>query len=274
MLGAIIGDIVGSRFEFGPPPQENFKLFTDDCAFTDDTVCTIAVADAILNCRPYREALLDWCARYPTLKGGYGPRFLQWLSEDGVHPMDSCGNGSAMRVSAVGWLFDDWQSVKAEAQKSSEVSHNHPEGIKGAQCVAETIFWLRNMRFPKADLEAKVRKFFGYELPSLKDVMKIGAEGHFDATCQETVPMALRCFLEANNFVETIRLAVLCDGDTDTKADIAGAVAEAYYDIPDEVIDRALDYLPDDMLRILDQYCSHVKEHLGTRRLGQAGRDA
>lgn len=111
MLGAIIGDIVGSRFEFGPAPEENFKLFTDKCGFTDDTVCTIAVADAVLNERPYDEALLDWCARYP-------------------HPMDSCGNGSAMRVSAVGWLFDDWQTVKEEARKSAEVSHDHAEGIK------------------------------------------------------------------------------------------------------------------------------------------------
>lgn len=207
MLGAIIGDIVGSRFEFGPAPEENFKLFTDKCGFTDDTVCTIAVADAVLNERPYDEALLDWCARYPHPMGGYGNRFWKWVCSGGAHPMDSCGNGSAMRVSAVGWLFDDWQTVKEEARKSAEVSHDHPEGIKGAQCVAEAIFWLRNMRFPKADLELKVRKFFGYEIPSLKDVMKIGAEGHFDGTCQETVPMALRCFLDANNFEETIRLA-------------------------------------------------------------------
>lgn len=265
MLGAIIGDIVGSRFEFGPAPEENFKLFTDKCGFTDDTVCTIAVADAVLNERPYDEALLDWCARYPHPMGGYGNRFWKWVCSGGAHPMDSCSNGSAMRVSAVGWLFDDWQTVKEEARKSAEVSHDHPEGIKGAQCVAEAIFWLRNMRFPKADLELKVRKFFGYEIPSLKDVMKIGAEGHFDGTCQETVPMALRCFLDANNFEETIRLAVLCDGDTDTKADIAGAIAEAYYDIPSGIIDRALDYLPDDMLRVLDQYCSHVMKHLGKR---------
>ena len=149
MLGAIIGDIVGSRFEFGPAPEENFKLFTDKCGFTDDTVCTIAVADAVLNERPYDEALLDWCARYPHPMGGYGNRFWKWVCSGGAHPMDSCGNGSAMRVSAVGWLFDDWQTVKEEARKSAEVSHDHPEGIKGAQCVAEAIFWLRNMRFLK-----------------------------------------------------------------------------------------------------------------------------
>lgn len=263
MLGAIIGDIVGSQYEFGPAPEENFKLFTDKCGYTDDTVCTIAVADAVLNDRPYAESLLDWCSRYPAPMGGYGNRFQTWLHNGGDRPMDSCGNGSAMRVSPVGWLFDDWETVKREAERSAVVSHNHPEGVKGAQCVAEVIFWLRNMRFAKADLPQKVRKFYGYELPSLKDVMKIGAEGHFDATCQETVPMALRCFMEANSFEETIRLAVLCDGDTDTKADIAGAMAEAYYDIPGNIIDRALGYLPSDMLRVLDQYCTHVKEHLG-----------
>lgn len=263
MLGAIIGDIVGSRFEFGPAPEKDFKLFTDKCSYTDDTVCTIAVADAVLNHRPYDEALVDWCRRYPT--AGYGHRFYRWVAMGAPHPMDSFGNGSAMRVSSVGWLFDDWQTVKAEARKSAEVSHNHPEGIKGAECVAEVVFWLRNMRFTKPEIEAKVRKYYGYEIPALKDVMKIGAEGHFDGSCQETVPMALRCFLEANSFEETIRLAVLCDGDTDTKADIAGAIAEAYYDIPETMVDRAITYLPDDMLRVLDQYYSYMKAHLGTK---------
>ncbi len=257
MIGAIIGDIVGSRFEFGEAPKRDFELFTDECSFTDDTVCTIAIADAVLNRRTYRDALLDWCHRYPNpMGGGYGRMFLQWLNSPDHEPMNSYGNGAAMRVSPIGWLFTEWEDVVAEARKSAEPTHNHPEGIKGAECIAEVIHWLKYMRFTKSEVERKVKKFYGYELPRLRDIMKLGAEGHFDSTCQETVPMALRCFINSNSFEDTIRIAVLCDGDTDTKACIAGAVAEAYYQIPYELIDRAMVYLPTDMLNILDQFYS------------------
>lgn len=259
MIGAIIGDIVGSRFEFGAVPKEGFDLFTEDCSYTDDTICTIAIADAILNGRDYQDSLLDWCKRYPAPMGGYGSWFDEWLHAEHPQPMNSYGNGSAMRVSSIGWLFDEWEDVIEEAAKSARVSHNHPEGIKGAQCVAEAICWLRLMRFSKADVEKKVHKFFGYELPSMRNILKIGAEGHFDATCQETVPMALRCFMDANNFEETIRLAVMCDGDTDTKACIAGSIAEAYYQVPEWMIEKAIDYLPGDMLDVLGQFYERVK---------------
>lgn len=264
MLGAIIGDIVGSRFEFGEAPKEGFKLFTSDCDYTDDTICSIAIADAVLNHRSYREALLDWCLRYPDPMGSYGMGFLKWLQSDNPQPYNSFGNGSAMRVSAIGWLFDDWDDVCDEAKKSAEVTHNHPEGIKGAQCVAEVIYWLRHMRFTKAEIETKVKKFFGYTIPPMRDILKIGSEGHFDVSCQETVPMALRCFLDANSFEETIRLAVLCDGDTDTKAAIAGSIAEAYYEIPEEMVDEAIAHLPKDMLPVLDLFYSQMKsQHKG-----------
>lgn len=163
MIGAIIGDIVGSRFEFGAAPQQGFELFTPDCSYTDDTICTIAIADAVLNERDYQESLLDWCRRYPDPMGGYGRRFYQWINADNPQPTDSFGNGSAMRVSPIGWLFDEWEDVIEEAKKSAIVSHNHPEGIKGAQCIAEAICWLRLMRFSKSDVERKVEKFFGYE---------------------------------------------------------------------------------------------------------------
>ena len=125
--------------------------------------------------------------------------------------------------------------------------------------MAETICWLRLMRFSKTDVERKVHKFCGYEIPSMRDILKIGAEGHFDGTCQETVPMALRCFMDANDFEETIRLAVLCDGDTDTKACIAGAIAEAYYQVPETMIEKAISYLPDDMLGILSQFYETIQ---------------
>lgn len=260
MIGAIIGDIAGSRFEFGAAPQRDFKLFTPECSYTDDTICTIAIADAVMNGRGYQESLLDWCRRYPDPMGGYGSRFYKWINAAEPHPMNSFGNGSAMRVSPIGWLFDDWQDVLREAKRSAEVSHDHPEGIKGAQCIAETILWLRQMRFTKSETEKKVKKFFGYELPPMRDILRIGAENHFDGTCQETVPMALRCFMNANDFEDTIRRAVLCDGDTDTKACIAGSVAEAYYDVPNWMIDKAIGYLPNDILSILNQFYDRARE--------------
>lgn len=262
MIGAIIGDIVGSRFEFGPAPEEGFELFTDDCSYTDDTICTIAIADAAMNGKPYKDSLLEWCRKYPDPMGGYGGRFLDWINSDDPQPNNSFGNGSAMRVSSIGWLFNDWEEVVSEAKKSAEVSHNHPEGIKGAECVAEVICWLRHMRFTKDDVEAKVKKFYGYELPPLKDIMLIGSEGHFDGTCQETVPDALRCFIDSDSFEDAIRKAVLCDGDTDTKAAITGSIAEAYYDAPEEMINKALTYLPKDMKAILLQFYNRMQEEL------------
>lgn len=262
MIGAIIGDIVGSRFEFGPAPEEGFELFTDDCSYTDDTVCTIAIADSVLNHKSYKDALVEWCQRYPDPMGAYGPKFYDWIFSDDHKPNYSCGNGSAMRVSSIGWLFNDWEEVVDEAKKSAEVSHNHPEGIKGAQCVAEVILWLRHMRFKKTDIEEKVRKFYGYELPPLKNIMRIGSEGHFDGTCQETVPDALRCFIDSNDFEDAIRLAVMCDGDTDTKADITGAIAEAYYDIDENIIDKAVSYLPKDMKKVLWQFYQTIQDEL------------
>lgn len=258
MIGAIIGDIVGSRFEFSKAPEPGFELFTDECNFTDDTICTVAIADAILNHRGYKESLLDWCHRYPDPMGGYGHRFYQWLHDPDPHPMNSFGNGSAMRVSSIGWLFDDYHEVQEEAKKSAEVSHDHPEGIKGAQCVATLIYWLRTCRIPKETLERAVHRNFGYDIPSMKDIYKIGGEGHFDGTCQETVPMAIRCFLESESFEQAIRLAVLADGDTDTKADITGAIAEAYYSIPDYMIEKAFSYLPEDMLDIVTQFYDRI----------------
>lgn len=260
MIGAIIGDIIGSRFEFGPAPEEGFELFTDECSYTDDTICTIAIADAVLNHRDYKDALQDWCRRYPDPMGGYGARFLDWINTDDPQPNNSYGNGAAMRVSSIGWLFNDWNEVVDEARKSAEVSHNHPEGIKGAECVAEVICWLRHMRFTKNDIEDKVKKFYGYELPALADIMRIGSEGHFDGTCQETVPYALRCFVDSNDFEDAIRLAVMCDGDTDTKAAITGSIAEAYYGAPDDMIDKALAYLPQDIKKILRQFYQRIQD--------------
>ncbi|WP_315341182.1 ADP-ribosylglycohydrolase family protein [Hoylesella oralis] len=262
MLGAIIGDIIGSRFEFDETPQEGFQLFTTSDDYTDDTICTIAIADAILNKRNYQEALLDWCHRYPRPKGCYGGMFEKWLLSDNPLPQSSYGNGSAMRVSAVGWLFNDYHEVMEEAKKSAEVSHCHREGIKGAQCVATLIYWLRTCRITKDEVENTVKRSFGYDIPSLQDIYKIGDEGHFDSTCMETVPWAIRCFLESESFEDAIRIAVMAKGDTDTKAAICGSIAEAYYEIPETFIEKTYGYLPDDMLNIIEQFYEHIRNDI------------
>ena len=225
-------------------------------------MCTIAIADSIMNHKDYQQSLLEWCRRYPNPMGSYGHRFYQWIHADVQTPMNSFGNGSAMRVSPIGWLFDDYHEVMDEAKKSAEVSHNHPEGIKGAQCVATLIYWLRTVRVTKEKVERAVKKGFDYDIPPMKDILRIGSLGHFDGTCQETVPMAIRCFLDADNFEEVIRKAVLCDGDTDTKAAIAGSIAESYYEIPEEMIEKAISYLPDDMRNILRQYLEVLRERV------------
>ncbi|MBR5687829.1 MAG: ADP-ribosylglycohydrolase family protein [Prevotella sp.] len=262
MLGAIIGDIIGSRFEFSAPPKQGFELFTPECDYTDDTICTVAVADAILHQKDYKQTMLEWCRRYPDPMGGYGTRFYHWLNSDDPQPVNSFGNGSAMRVSSVGWLFNDYDDIMEEAKRTAEFTHNHPEGIKGAQCVAALIYWLRTCRITKEETERSVRRSFGYEIMPLKDIFRIGSTGHFDGTCQETVPMAIRCFIDGTDFEDVVRKAILCDGDTDTKGDIAGAIAEAYYEIPDDFIRKACSYLPHDMLDIISEFTEAVGNHV------------
>lgn len=264
MIGAIIGDIAGSRFEFAAPPPQNFKFFTNDanCGYTDDTICTVAIADAIMNQRSYRDSLLDWCHRYPHPIGAYGGRFQDWLESTDPQPYGSYGNGSAMRVSPVGWLFHDYHDVQDEARKSAIPSHNSEEGIVGAQCVATLIYWLRTCRITKEEVERAIHRNFGYEIPPLKDIYRIGAMGHFDSTCQETVPWAIRCFLESQNFEDCIRLAVMADGDTDTKAAIAGSIAEAYYEVPEKLIEQAFGYLPADMLDVITQFYDTIQHEV------------
>ena len=264
MIGAIIGDIVGSRFEFDEIPQTGFELFRPkpQCDYTDDTVMTIAVADAILNGKPYQDKLHEWGRRYPNPKGAYGGMFSQWLLDDHPKPQNSWGNGAAMRISPVGWLYDDYNEVMRQAKLCTIGSHMHKEAIRGAQCVAAVIYWLRTGRITKEELEGAVRRSFGYELPPLRDIYKIGSEGHFDSSCQEPVPWALRCFLDSDRFEDAIRKAVMARGDTDTKACICGAIAEAYYDIPDHFYDKACAYLEQDMLDIVVQFCEHVQNEV------------
>lgn len=249
MIGAIIGDIVGSRFEFNNTNRTDFELFTDECSYTDDTICTIAIADAILKGKSYKDSLVEWCRKYPNPKGSYGGSFARWIYDP--QPYGSYGNGSAMRVSPVGWVFNDYTSVEDHAKRTAEVSHNNIEGIHGAQCVANLIFHLRTKRIDKDAVSRCVKRSYGYAIP---DINVLKRSNIFNETCQVTVPQAISCFLEANSFEETIRLAVSIGGDSDTIAAIAGSIAEAYYPIPKEMYDKAFGYLPTDMLDVIGDF--------------------
>lgn len=252
MIGAIIGDIVGSRFEFNNTSRMDFDLFTPECDYTDDTVCTVAIADAILNGKSYKDSLLEWCRKYPHPKGAYGGSFSKWINSTDPQPYNSFGNGSAMRVSPVAWLFTSREQVLSEAKRSAEVSHDHTEGIKGAQCIADLIYQMRTglIRKPIGG-RSMILAPFDYHIPVLN---KIRSSGGFNETCQVTVPQAIRCFIEGIDFEECIRIAVSIGGDSDTIAAITGSLAEAYYDVPTTIKERALSYLPKDMKPIINQF--------------------
>ena len=250
MLGAIIGDIVGSRFEFNNILRTDFLLLAPECGFTDDTVCTVAVADALLRGADFGETLHRWCRRYPFPTGGYGGRFARWVASDDPQPYGSFGNGSAMRVSPCGWIDGTIDDVRQAARRSAECTHNHPEGIKGAQCVAECIHALRH-----GDREA-VRTIaterYGYDINMTCDAIR--RTNRFDETCQVTVPQAVVCFLESTNFQHAVRLAVSIGGDSDTIAAITGSMAEACYGIPEWILQKALTYLTPEMKDVISQF--------------------
>lgn len=259
MLGAIIGDIVGSRFEFNNTDNYNFELFTEESTFTDDTICTIAIADAILNKKSYKDSLLEWCRKYPNPKGAYGGSFARWIVADDPQPYNSFGNGSAMRVSPTAWLFDDLDIVLSEAQKTAEVTHNHIEGIKGAQAIAELIYKLRkgSIEFPKHGSVIKMYFEKGYyDIPLLSEIRK---HNNFNETCQITVPQSICCLYEGNNFEECIRLAISIGGDSDTIGAITGSLAEARFGIPPIMVYEALKRLPDEMIRIVKQFYNTIQ---------------
>ena len=256
MLGAIIGDIVGSRFEFNNHLSTDFELFTNDCAITDDTICTVAVADAILKSISFETSLLHWCRKYPNPKGAYGGSFGRWIHSPEPKPYNSFGNGSAMRVSPCAWLSNDRETVLNYARSSAECTHDHPEGIKGAECVADCIF---HARFGNKNHEIKelVTKKYGYNIDMTCD--QIRKTNKFNETCQITVPQAIICFLESNDFESAIRLAVSIGGDSDTIAAITGSIAEAFYGVPESIKSTALGYLPNDIINVLSNFNEQVK---------------
>ena len=253
MLGAIAGDVLGSIHESHPIRTKDFDLLNSDCVFTDDTVMTTAVADSLMNRIPYVESLQMWGNTYPT--AGYGGWFSKWLNSDFPTPYNSFGNGSAMRCSSVGWLFDDEESVLSEAKKSAEITHNHPEGIKGAQAVSLGVM-LGRMGSTKTEIQDKLESLFDYDLSQKLD--HIRPNYRFDVTCQGSVPQAIISFLESEDFEDAIRNAISLGGDADTQACIAGALAEGYYmNIPDQIKEFVLTRITPDILYILHQL--HVR---------------
>lgn len=249
MLGAIIGDIAGSRFEFDPTNDYDFELFTDECDFTDDTICTVAVADAIMNKKDIGATVHEWCRRYPYPMGGYGGSFAGWVHSNHPQPYNSFGNGAAMRVSPVAWLADSKEQVLELAAQTAAITHNHPEGIKGAQTVALAIYEARKGTDVRTILEDCIL-FSGYDLDiALKDV-----QNRFDETCQGTVPVALWIIGQSNSFEDAVRRAVCLGADADTLGAIVGSIAEAIWGIPDGIKQKVLKFLPADMLAVVQTF--------------------
>jgi len=258
MIGAIAGDIIGSVYERHPVKTKDFPLFSPRCRFTDDSVLTIAVARAVLEDRDYLSAVLEMGRRHPD--AGYGGSFIRWLQSASPEPYKSWGNGSAMRVSPVGFAFDTVHTVLQEAASTAEISHNHPEGIKGAQATALSVYLARTTR-SKDLIKREVTDRFGYDLDRTLDDIRPSYE--FDVSCQGTVPEAIIAFLESNSYEDAVRNAVSLGGDSDTLACITGGIAEAFYGgVPTKIREKVQELLTPDLLQITkrfcDRYCSGI----------------
>ena len=265
MYGAILGDIIGSPYEFDRGSKtKDFPLFSGRSEFTDDTVMTIAVADAFLPVQPemedevIRQRVVAKMQKYGRLypHAGYGSRFRRWLRDRHPQPYNSWGNGSAMRVSSVGWLYNDLETVRRMARLSAEVTHNHPEGIKGAEAVASAIFLARSGS-TKAEIKAYLEENFHYDLSRTCD--EIRPDYYHVESCQETIPEAITAFLEGQSFEDVIRTAVSLGGDSDTLTCIAGSMAEAFYGVPEELKAESQNRLPEDLLEVLQQFDAYLQ---------------
>ena len=264
MIGAIAGDIIGSIYERWQIKTKEFPLFDDRCRFTDDTVLTVAVADAILAGRPYRQSLKKIGRQYP--RAGYGGSFIRWLHSDDPLPYNSWGNGSAMRVSPVGFAFPSEEKVLRHAKMTAEVSHNHPEGIKGAQATALAVFLART-GIGKEQIRARIAEEFDYDLNRTVDGIRPGYS--FDVSCQGTVPEAIIAFLDSGSYEDAIRNAISLGGDSDTLACITGGIAEAFYGgVPDDIREKVTERLTPDLLEIVKNFCRKYKVGMSNRIAG------
>jgi ADP-ribosylglycohydrolase len=251
IIGAIAGDVIGSAYEFNPTREFDFELFTDKSTFTDDTVLTIANALWLLEDERHTpeklvEIMLDMCRRYPGR--GYGGRFANWIHDVNPQPYNSFGNGSAMRVSPIGYYARSLEEALELAKISAEVTHNHPEGIKGAQATAAAIFLARQGK-SKHEIREYVEKTFHYDLSRTLD--EIRPTFTFDETCQRTVPESITCFMEGKDYEDVVRLSVTLAGDADTIAAIAGSISSAVDDVPNEITQPVIALLSEEFCTIL-----------------------
>ncbi len=264
MYGAILGDMIGSPYEFGKKmKRKDFPLFVRASRFTDDTVMTVAVADALLDCREkpreeqlrvLTERMRQWGRRYPD--AGYGGRFSRWLLSPDPRPYNSWGNGSAMRVSAAGWLCGSLEETRRVAAATALVTHDHPEGIKGAEAVAAAI-WLARSGAGKEEIRDYTERNFHYDLSHTCE--EIRPDYTFDVSCQGTVPPAIIAFLEAESFEDNLRTAVSLGGDCDTLTCISAAIGEAFWGVPEELKAECRKRLPEDMLEVMDRFAARVQ---------------
>jgi ADP-ribosylglycohydrolase len=255
MKGAIAGDIIGSSFEQNPVKEKHFNFFYRPHKFTDDTVLTLAIADSLLNNKNYADSISDYALKYPNRN--YGKTFKIWIERGDKKPYESFGNGSAMRVSPIGWSFNNLDDVLLEAKKSSEITHNHPEGIKGAQAVASAIFLARN-NASKNEIKEYLENNFSYNLS--KKYEDFQPEYKHDFSAQGSVPEAIICFLESNDFEDAIRNAVALGGDSDTQACIAGSISEAFYKgVPDNIWEQCQKKLNSEIIELIDSFYDRLK---------------
>ncbi|MHC4933948.1 MAG: ADP-ribosylglycohydrolase family protein [Planctomycetota bacterium] len=251
MLGAIAGDIIGSVHEFLGEKTKDFPLFVETSRFTDDTVLTIAVADCLLTGASYVDRFHEYTRAYPDRC--YGCGFFQWVQSGSREPYDSWGNGSAMRVSPIAYAFETLEEVLAEARRSAEVTHNHPEGVRGAQATAAATFWARKGE-SKDRIRGLVETRFGYDLSRTTDDIRPGYA--FDVSCRGTVPEAITAFLDSESYEDAVRLAISLGGDADTLACITGGIAGALYGgVPDEIRERALAVLDERLRGTVEAFC-------------------
>ena len=254
MIGAVAGDIVGSVYEFDNlKPEYDFPLFSEESIFTDDTVLTVALADSILNKIDYKIKVREYVKLYPYCS--YGGSFIRWAAGSSDKPYNSWGNGSAMRVSPVGWANNDIDTVLKAAKESAEITHNHPEGIKGAQAAALAIFLSRE-GFTKSEIKKEIETRFGYNLDL--DLEDLRENYRFNESCQDTVPQAIYTFLVSDSFEDSIRKAIYIGGDSDTLACINGSIAEAFYKgIPKEIETLVKEKLDQRLLKVVEEFENH-----------------
>jgi len=258
LLGAVAGDVIGSPWEFIPMKATDFELFNERSKYTDDSVLTLAIASALLiDGHPYREQVQAIGRKYPN--SGYGGMFNKWLFSGSNRPYNSYGNGAAMRVSPVAYAFSTIEEVLHEAQKCTEITHNHPEGIKGAQAVASSIY-LSRQGATKSEIRDFVSENFKYDLD--QTVEGIRKNYSFDETCQGTVPEAIISFLESEDFETAIRKAVSLGGDSDTLACITGSIAEPFYGgVPAEIERQVIERLPEELIDIMVKFSERYEQN-------------